>query len=59
MPAKRPAHPTSLLPVTPPPPVGAGLPAKVVNENAWFLIKRGAFEFFAGKPAPTGDCISQ
>ncbi|VVP10155.1 Sensor histidine kinase RcsC [Pseudomonas fluorescens] len=36
-------------------PVGAGLPAKVVNDDAFPLDKRGACESFAGKPAPTGD----
>ena len=36
-------------------PVGAGLPAKVVNDDAFPLDKRGACETFAGKPAPTGD----
>jgi hypothetical protein len=36
------------------PPVGAGLPANDVNDNACCLIKRGALETFAGKPAPTG-----
>jgi hypothetical protein len=32
------------------------LPAKVVNDDAFRQDKRGAFECFAGKPAPTGDC---
>jgi hypothetical protein len=32
------------------------LPAKVVNDDAFQQDKRGAFECFAGKPAPTGDC---
>jgi hypothetical protein len=34
-------------------PVGAGLPAMVVNDDAGILIQRGALRFFAGKPAPT------
>ncbi|KAA2232652.1 hypothetical protein FJD34_15350 [Pseudomonas brenneri] len=33
--------------------VGAGLPAKIVNDNAGCLTSRGALGFFAGKPAPT------
>lgn len=32
------------------------MPAKNVNDEAFCLIKRGALETFAGKPAPTGDC---
>ncbi|RFD26389.1 hypothetical protein CER19_21115 [Pseudomonas sp. GL93] len=28
--------------------------AKNANDNAYFLNKRGAFEFFASKLAPTG-----
>ncbi|VVO05544.1 Hpt domain-containing protein [Pseudomonas fluorescens] len=36
-------------------PVGAGLPAKVVNDDAFPMDKRGAYESFAGKPAPTED----
>ena len=35
------------------PPVGASLLAKNVNDNAGFLNKRGACEFFASKLAPT------
>ena len=35
------------------PPVGAGLPAMVVNDDAFLLEKRGVGESFAGKPAPT------
>jgi hypothetical protein len=35
-------------------PVGAGLPAKDVNEDGFQQDKRAHFEFFAGKPAPTG-----
>jgi hypothetical protein len=35
------------------PPVGAGLLAKVVNDDAGNLDDRGALQFFAGKPAPT------
>ncbi|CAD0264876.1 hypothetical protein DENIT_230010 [Pseudomonas veronii] len=34
--------------------VGAGLPAKVVNDDARRQDERGAWTFFAGKPAPTG-----
>ncbi|PMU93816.1 hypothetical protein C1Y28_18290 [Pseudomonas sp. GW704-F5] len=34
--------------------VGAGLPAKVVNDDARRQDERGAWAFFAGKPAPTG-----
>ncbi|QCY12886.1 hypothetical protein ELQ88_20075 [Pseudomonas sp. MPC6] len=37
-----------------PRPVGAGLPAKEVNDNAFGLAARGARASFAGKPAPTG-----
>ncbi|OWP68948.1 hypothetical protein CEC48_25500 [Pseudomonas sp. K2I15] len=33
--------------------MGAGLLAKVVNDNACFLDERGALRFFASKPAPT------
>ncbi|WP_152974796.1 hypothetical protein [Pseudomonas sp. RIT-PI-q] len=36
--------------------VGAGSPAKDVNDDGFQQDKRGAFECFAGKPAPTGDC---
>ncbi|CRN04000.1 hypothetical protein [Pseudomonas sp. 34 E 7] len=36
-----------------PPPVGASLLAKNVNDNACFLNERGAREFFASKLAPT------
>jgi len=35
-------------------PVGAGLPAVVVNDNARRLTLRSVLRFFAGKPAPTG-----
>ena len=35
-------------------PVGAGLPAMVVNDNARRLTLRSVLRFFAGKPAPTG-----
>ncbi|ASV35344.1 hypothetical protein CI807_03825 [Pseudomonas sp. NS1(2017)] len=35
------------------PPVGASLLAKVVNDNAVNLAKRGVFAFFASKLAPT------
>ncbi|WP_238346569.1 outer membrane lipoprotein carrier protein LolA [Pseudomonas paralactis] len=35
-------------------PVGAGLPAMVVNDNARRLKLRSVLRFFAGKPAPTG-----
>ncbi|WP_139115692.1 hypothetical protein [Pseudomonas sp. 25 R 14] len=34
-------------------PVGAGLPAKIVNDNAVCPVARVAFQFFAGKPAST------
>ncbi|MVW85765.1 hypothetical protein EI969_07385 [Pseudomonas sp. PB101] len=34
-------------------PVGAGLPAMVVNDNACEPNKRGALESIAGKPSPT------
>ena len=34
-------------------PVGAGLLAKVVNDNAISLTLRGVLRFFASKPAPT------
>ncbi|CRM64083.1 outer membrane lipoprotein carrier protein LolA [Pseudomonas sp. 58 R 3] len=34
-------------------PVGAGLPAKVVNDNVGRLTLRGALRLFASKPAPT------
>ncbi|QHG24275.1 hypothetical protein GDV60_15955 [Pseudomonas sp. DTU12.1] len=33
--------------------IGAGLPAKSVNDNAGCLVPRGALRCFAGKPAPT------
>jgi hypothetical protein len=33
--------------------VGASLLAKVVNDDVFRQDKRGAFESFAGKPAPT------
>ncbi|SDV07063.1 hypothetical protein SAMN05216202_4244 [Pseudomonas mucidolens] len=33
--------------------VGASLLAKNLNDNACFLNKRGAYEFFASKLAPT------
>jgi len=36
------------------PPVGAGLPAMVVNDNAGYLTPRAALRFFASKLAPTG-----
>ncbi|RTY63779.1 hypothetical protein EKA83_32795 [Pseudomonas veronii] len=36
-------------------PVGAGLPAMVVNDDGGSLDARGGCGFFAGKPAPTGD----
>ncbi|WP_262416774.1 outer membrane lipoprotein carrier protein LolA [Pseudomonas sp. P867] len=35
-------------------PVGAGLPAMVVNDNARRLTLRSVLRFFAGKPVPTG-----
>ncbi|AYF46054.1 hypothetical protein DXV65_00135 [Pseudomonas fluorescens] len=38
--------------------VGAGGPAKVGNDNAGCLKKRGVFECFAGKPAPTGGGVA-
>lgn len=34
-------------------PVGAGLPAEIVNDNAVGLVPRVVLQFFAGKPAPT------
>ncbi|PTT91929.1 hypothetical protein DBR45_54545 [Pseudomonas sp. HMWF031] len=34
-------------------PVGAGLPAMVVNDNACLPGKRGVLESIAGKPAPS------
>ena len=34
-------------------PVGGGLPAMVVNDDAGSLDARGGCGFFAGKPAPT------
>ena len=34
-------------------PVGAGLPAMNINDNAGRLTLRSALRFFAGKPAPT------
>jgi hypothetical protein len=34
--------------------VGAGLLAKVVNDDAGILDERGTLRFFASKPAPTG-----
>ena len=33
--------------------MGAGLLAKVVNDDVGVLIQRGALMFFASKPAPT------
>ncbi|PRW88608.1 hypothetical protein C7A11_13270 [Pseudomonas simiae] len=38
--------------------VGAGLPAKVGNDNAGCVKKRGVFEGFASEPAPTRGCVS-
>ncbi|WP_218173967.1 hypothetical protein, partial [Pseudomonas sp. A4002] len=40
--------------------VGAGLLAKVVNDDAGILDERGALRFFASKPAPTEKqlCVS-
>ena len=35
--------------------MGAGLPAKNVNDTARRLDERGAHEFFAGKLAPTTE----
>ena len=32
--------------------------AKNVNDNAWFLDERGAYEFFASKFAPTQQGFS-
>ena len=32
--------------------------AKNVNDNAWFLDERGAYEFFASKLAPTQQGFS-
>ena len=42
-----------LMGAVPPPIVGASLLAKNVNDNACFLNKRSACEFFASKLAPT------
>jgi hypothetical protein len=39
----------------PKPPVGAGLPGMVVNDNAGCLNERGAQPFFASRLAPTID----
>ncbi|MEG2798231.1 MAG: hypothetical protein RR958_26640, partial [Pseudomonas sp.] len=36
-------------------PVGAGLPAMVVNDNAGRLTLRGVLRFFASKLAPTEE----
>jgi hypothetical protein len=36
-------------------PVGTGLPAMGVNDNACDLDKRGALESIASRLAPTGD----
>ena len=41
-----------------PPPLGASLLAKNVNDNACFLNERGVCEFFASKLAPTESEIS-
>jgi hypothetical protein len=30
----------------------------IVNDNACDLVKHGAFESIAGKPAPTGNALS-
>ncbi|PYY66785.1 hypothetical protein CRX42_30480, partial [Pseudomonas jessenii] len=38
--------------------VGAGLPAMVVNDNAYEPDKRGALESIASKPAPTRDVLT-
>jgi len=40
-------------------PVGAGLPAMVVNDNALNQMTSGAYGFFASKLAPTGMCARQ
>jgi hypothetical protein len=40
-------------------PVGVGLPAKAVNDNACGLLKRGALVSIARKLAPTGDPLSK
>ncbi|MRU52360.1 hypothetical protein FIV37_18905 [Pseudomonas gessardii] len=37
--------------------VGAGLPAKIVNDDAGCLGERGVWAFFAGRPAPTGRML--
>ncbi|TFY87552.1 hypothetical protein DYL59_18410 [Pseudomonas kairouanensis] len=43
---------------SPLPPVGAGLLAKNVNDNAGNLVNRSAIECFVSKLAPTGvTCI--
>jgi hypothetical protein len=39
-------------------PVGAGLPAKVVNDDAGILTPRGALRFFASKLAPTSVSLA-
>ena len=39
-------------------PVGAGLLAKIVNDNAVRLILRGVLKSFASKPAPTGIVLT-
>ncbi|MBD0681956.1 hypothetical protein CGA21_25295 [Pseudomonas sp. PSB11] len=41
----------------PQPPVGAGWPAMVVNDNAGCLNERGAQPFFASRLAPTIDRV--
>jgi hypothetical protein len=39
-------------------PVGAGLPAKVVNDDAGILTPRGALRFFASRLAPTSTSLA-
>jgi hypothetical protein len=42
----------------PKPPVGAGLPAMIVNDDAGNLTPRGAVRFFASRLAPTGISLA-
>ncbi|QCY15501.1 hypothetical protein ELQ88_18850 [Pseudomonas sp. MPC6] len=41
------------------PPVGAGLPAKEVNDDEGWLEECGALRFFASKLAPTGGGVDR
>ena len=47
------AHANRLTCINTPPPVGASLLAKNVNDNAGLPIQRSALRFFASKLAPT------